>query len=106
MGNIFERLPAMLDEEMFETLLNSDGVKIERIISRGHVTPDGEWYDQPQNEWVLILQGAAILTFDDKPAVRLEVGDYLNIPSHQKHRLDWTDSTQETIWLAVHYLAV
>ena len=103
MNNIFSALPPNLEAEVFETLVNSETVKIERIISKGHTTPESDWYDQTQNEWVIILQGEATLTFEHGEKICLTTGDYLNIPAHQKHRVSWTDPNQETIWLAVFY---
>lgn len=101
--NIFSSLPDDLDNEVFETLLNSSPVKIERIVSKGHKSPESGWYDQEQNEWVMVLRGEAVLAFDDRTSVRLREGDFLNIPSHKKHRVEWTAPDRETIWLAVHY---
>ncbi len=101
--NIFNAIPADLTDEVFEDIVRSDNVKIERIISKGHITPKDDWYDQQQNEWVIVLQGEAIINFTGKDAVTLKQGDYLNIPAHQKHRVTWTKPNSETIWLAVHY---
>ena len=103
MQNIFKNLPKELSSEVFEILASSETVKIERIISKGHTSPATGWYDQDQNEWVIVLKGEAVLTFERQSPIRLTPGSYLNIPAHQKHRVDWTDPTTETIWLAVHY---
>ena len=103
MKNIFAELPKNLEEEVFEILASSETVKIERIISKGHTSPKTGWYDQAQNEWILILKGEAVLSFENHEPVRLKAGSYLNIPAHTKHRVDWTDPDHETIWLAVHY---
>ena len=103
MKNIFDAIPSDLSVEVFDTLIESGEVRIERIISKGHRSPDQGWYDQPQPEWVIVLQGNATINFENAPAVTLTQGDYLNIPAHQKHRVDWTDPQLETIWLAVHY---
>lgn len=101
--NLLKEIPTALPTEVFETILSADNLRIERIISRGHTTPADEWYDQDEHEWVLILQGAGELTFEDGSTVRLNVGDYLLLPAHQKHRVSWTDPTLETIWLALFY---
>ena len=97
----------MLDtipNEVFETLLQGKSFRLERIISDGHSTPAEKWYDQEWDEWIMILQGTAGLLFDgDEEAVVLKPGDYLNIPAHKKHRVLWTDKTEKTIWLAIHY---
>ncbi len=103
MNNIFDAIPADLPTELFETLAESQTVKIERIISKGHRSPDHGWYDQPQHEWVIVLQGQATISFDNAPAVTLTTGVYLNIPAHQKHKVSWSDPDEETVWLAVHY---
>jgi len=104
MGNIFADLPAHLPVEVIELLAGSSSVKIERIISRGHRSPDDSWYDQEQNEWVLLLKGRAGMTFAENPVfVELAAGDYLNIPAHVRHRVEWTADNEETIWLAVFY---
>ena len=103
MNNIFEDLPNHLTEEVFETLVDSATVRIERIVSKGHTSPNDGWYDQDQNEWVIVLKGEAILSFEESAEVRLTKGSYINIPAHQKHRVDWTSRQSETIWLAVFY---
>ncbi len=102
MANIFN-LPASLpDEELFETLLKSENVLIERIISTGQTTPPGEWYDQEKDEWVILLQGKAELSYADGSKIKLSAGDYVFIPAHQKHRVEYTSSEPSCIWLAVH----
>jgi cupin 2 domain-containing protein len=102
--NIFDEIPAALPEELFTDLLRTPNVRIERIVSRGQSSPEGFWYDQAQNEWVILVKGAARILFeDDAEPVELEQGSYLNIPAHRKHRVEWTDPNQKTVWLAVHY---
>lgn len=103
MSNIFDAIPDNLEAEVFELLAKSDRVKIERIISKGHQSPDSGWYDQDQNEWVIILKGEAVLLFDDECSISLKAGDYFNILAHKKHKVKWTAPDSETIWLAVHY---
>jgi cupin 2 domain-containing protein len=103
-GNLFSRLPLDIDDEVFDTILSSDHFKIERIISKGHKSPSDSWYDQERNEWVVVLKGAAKLKFKkDGKIIEMMPGDYLIIPAHCKHRVEWTDPDVETIWLAVHY---
>lgn len=103
-GNLFESLPAALPEELIETVVEQDGLRLERIVSTGQITPDGEWYDQESNEWVVLLTGAARLRFDDPDEVlNLSPGDYLKIPAHKRHRVDWTDPDEPTVWLALHF---
>ena len=103
MKNIFEAIPDDLTAEIFENLAEAKNVKIERIISKRHRSPDNGWYDQQQNEWVIVLKGAAIISFADNSSISLKEGDYLNIKAHQKHKVSWTAADIETIWLAVHY---
>ena len=104
MGSLFENIPAELPEVIFETICSTERVKIERIVSKDHSSTEGFWYDQEQNEFVLVLQGSAGLKIEgEEDIVILKAGDYLNIGSHVKHRVEWTDSSCETIWLAVHY---
>lgn len=102
-SNIFDLIPATLKDELFEELISKDGIKIERIVSHGHVTPEFEWYDQRSCEWVILLQGEAIISFLNEDDVRLKAGDYINIPAHKKHRVSWTKPDEDTLWLAVHY---
>ena len=101
--SIYAAIPQSLPEEIFETIAASDNVRIERIVSLGHTSPQSGWYDQDKNEWVLVLKGEAVLNFEDEPAICLKSGEYLNIPAHKKHKVQWTDPETETIWLAVHY---
>lgn len=100
--NIFENIPKPTDKEFFEELFSKDGVKIERIVSYGHVTPQFEWYDQRRDEWVILLKGEAVISFLNEDDVRLKAGDHISIPAHKKHRVSWTKPKEETIWLAVH----
>ncbi len=103
MNNLFESIPQNLTNEVFEQLIESGSVRIERIISKGHTSPKSGWYDQEQHEWVVLLKGNAIIAFADKSSVTLRAGDYISINAHEKHRVDWTDPESETIWLAVHF---
>ena len=84
-------------------IMTTDSIRIERIVSRGHTSPDNGWYDQAENEWVMVVKGAGTIQFDDGKKILLEPGDYLNIPSHTKHKVTWTDPENETVWLAVFY---
>jgi cupin 2 domain-containing protein len=103
MANFFELPADRPTAELFETLLQQDFLKIERIISTGQTTPVGQWYDQAQDEWVLLLQGIARLSFADRPAQTLQAGDYLYIPAHQRHRVEFTSTEPPCIWLAMHF---
>ena len=77
--------------------------RIERIVSQGHASPEDFWYDQDQDEWVLVLKGAARLRFEGEEPVEMEPGAHVNIPAHKRHRVEWTTPDEPTIWLAVHY---
>jgi len=101
--NLFEDLPKKFEKEFFEEILVTTDFKLERIISEGHCSTSGFWYDQKQNEFVMLLKGKAKLSFDDGRKFELNPGDYLIINAHQKHRLDWTDPEQKTFWLTIHY---
>jgi cupin 2 domain-containing protein len=102
--NIHSHIPDALPQEMTETILSSDAVRIERIVSFGHVSPPGFWYDQDTHEWVLLLDGAARLRFADQDEpLELRPGDHVNIAAHVRHRVEWTEPDRPTIWLAVHY---
>jgi len=83
-GNLFSHLPAALPEELLDTLLQRDGLRLERIVSRGHATPPGEWYDQEWDEWVCLLSGSATLLFDNDVTLQLSAGDHLLIPAHRR----------------------
>ena len=101
--NIFSNIPHNSEKELFESLIKHDAVMIERIISQGQKSPASGWHDQEKNEWVLVLKGKAVLSFEDQSSIQLNEGDFINIPSHKKHKVAWTDPDNETIWLAVHY---
>lgn len=102
-GNLFAHLPKTLEEERFDTLLDAPAARIERILSHGQATPPGQWYDQPRAEWVVLLQGAAELRFEDEPGPRaMAPGDWLFIAARRRHRVCWTDPEATTVWLAVH----
>src|SRR4051812_32642784 len=101
--NIFSKLPATLPQELIQVLLTTPNIRIERIISRGHVSPEGFWYDQPASEWVLLVHGAARLRVEGEELFEMRPGSFVNIPAHKRHRVEWTDPAQATIWLAIHY---
>lgn len=100
--NLFSEIPEQLPEELTEVLAESSSVRIERIVSDGQASPDGFWYDQDQDEWVLLLSGSATLEFEDHVLV-MKAGDQVLIPAHQRHRVGSTSPTEKTIWLAVFY---
>lgn len=100
--NIFTDIPSQAAEEVITILQAADRVRIERIVSYSHASPPDFWYDQPQHEWVILLRGTARLCIEGE-FVELEPGDYVNIPAHTKHRVEWTAPDEPTLWLAVHY---
>ena len=100
-GNLFDGLPKEFPEELSTLLAESKNAKVERIVSDGHASPEGFWYDQGQDEWVLLVAGSAVLEFEDR-RVRLEPGDHLLIPAHRRHRVESTSQTEKTVWLAVY----
>ena len=102
--SLYAGVPAHLPEELCDTLASSDRVRVERIVSRGHASPEGFWYDQEQAEFVLLVRGRAGVRFEGvAEVVELEAGEYLDIPARVRHRVEWTDPEGDTVWLAVHY---
>lgn len=101
--NLFSNIPADLSEEWNQAIIKGDRATVERIVSLGHCSSEGFWYDQQWDEWVAVLQGSAGIEFEgEKEIVRMEKGDHLLIPAHVRHRVAWTSKDQQTIWLAVH----
>jgi cupin 2 domain-containing protein len=102
--NLFAGIPDSLPEELIETIAAANHMRIERIVSRGHCSPPDFWYDQPENEWVTVIQGEGVLRFErDDRLVRMTRGSHILIPAHEKHRVEWTAADKETVWLAVFY---
>lgn len=102
--SLFADLPHNLAEELVEVLAENEQVRIERIVSAGHTSPEGFWYDQEEHEWVAVLKGEAKLLFEgDDEAIHMKPGDYVNIPAHRKHRVEWTSPNEPTVWLAVFH---
>lgn len=104
-GNVFRDVPGKCAEELFSELARGPGVRIERIVSTGHTTPDGDWYDQDNHEWVMVVQGRARLAFENESDLDMGPGDHVVIPAHCRHRVSWTTPEEPTVWLAVHYRA-
>lgn len=103
-GNLFDDVAESLDEEAAETLIASGAMRLVRIVSTGQATPEGDWYDQEDWEWVVLLKGAAGLRFEGEAEVRpLAPGDFVHIPAHARHRVEWTSADEPTVWLALHY---
>lgn len=100
--NLFELPERNWDDEFIEALNPGRRLRIERIVSKGHVSPAGYWYEQERDEWVLLLQGHAILEWKDGRKKELNSGDWLLIPALEQHRVEWTSVEPPCIWLAVH----
>lgn len=105
-GDLFDGIPAALPAELTDCLVQAANVRIERIVSRGHCSPPGFWYDQAENEWVLLVKGAATLRFEtaaDAGLLHLREGMHIHIPAGARHRVEWTSPDTDTVWLAVFY---
>lgn len=92
------------NEELFEHLFRGQSCRVERIVSTGQATREGQWYDQEHAEWVILLSGSAVLRFEGETEGRTLIpGDAVNIPAHCRHRVDATAADRESVWLAIHY---
>ncbi|MGV6825581.1 MAG: cupin domain-containing protein [bacterium] len=100
---MLQNIPSQLPEELIDSLLATSSFTLERIVSKGHASPEEGWYDQDKDEWVLLLQGAARLAFDNGEEIELVAGDYIEISAHTRHKVTWTDPGQHSIWLALHF---
>lgn len=103
MANIFSDIPPNLPNEIFDDIVTTDQLRIERIISKGHTSPDTGWYDQSENEWLIVLSGYGVIEFINGVKTTLKRGDYLNINAHKKHRVIETSADEATVWLAIFY---
>ena len=103
MSNIYSDVPSSIPAEIFNDIITTENVRIERIISHGHRSPEQGWYDQDENEWVMVLEGQGVIEFEDGRVVTLSKGDYINIAAREKHKVIGTDRDVVTIWLAVFY---
>ncbi|ABD08814.1 conserved hypothetical protein [Rhodopseudomonas palustris HaA2] len=104
-GHLLTPLPPAGPDEALDTLLARGGVRIERIVSFGQASPEGFWYDQAEDEFVVLLSGAATLRFDDGREVQLTPGVWVDIPAHCRHRVEATAAGEPTVWLAVFWPA-
>ena len=101
--NLFAEIPRQIPEEIFEILFQNPHARIERIVSRQHVTLPGQWYDQSNDEWVLLLAGGALLRIDGREELlTMTPGDWILLPAHVRHRVERTDNSRDTIWLSIH----
>ena len=100
-GNLHESLPEPGASEAVTVLVDTPGFRVERIVSHGHRSPDGFWYDQAEHEWVTLAAGAAVLAFEDGTHLTLGPGDWVDLPPHRRHRVEWTTPDADTVWIAV-----
>ncbi|MDH5925838.1 cupin domain-containing protein [Vibrio lentus] len=103
MSNIYSDVPSSIPNEIFNDIITTENVRIERILSHGHSSPEQGWYDQDENEWVMVLEGQGVIEFEDGRVVTLSKEDYINIAAREKHKVVGTDRGVVTIWLAVFY---
>lgn len=102
-GNLLRAFATVGDAEQFEPLLAGPGFRLERIVSHGHRSPPDFWYDQPDDEWVVLLSGSARLAIQGEAVPHeLGPGDWILLPAHRRHRVEWTDPGRPTVWLALH----
>lgn len=103
LANLLAALPGSLPQEEVEAIAAGSAFRLERIVSTGQTTPLGQWYDQTEAEWVLLLAGEAELEFADGENIRLKPGDHLLIPARRRHRVSFTSTAQPTVWLALFF---
>ncbi len=104
MDNLFANVPDQAIEELTDVLIRNPSLRIERIVSTGQSSPDGFWYDQTENEWVVLLSGEASLRFEERDEmINMKRGDFIEIPAGVRHRVDSTSKTEATIWLAIFF---
>ncbi|PWC83424.1 cupin [Azospirillum sp. TSH100] len=110
-GSLLEGLPSSPQpDEIFTTLAALPaslpaplpGVRIERIVSTGQTSPDGFWYDQGWDEFVLLVAGTATLQVEGEDDRRLGPGDWTLLPARTRHRVAATAVGEPTVWLAIH----
>lgn len=95
---------AAVPDEVTEVLASGRNVRIERIVSMGQSSPSGFWYDQDEEEFVVLLSGSAVLLFEDgRQYVDLKAGEAVLIHAHVKHRVESTDKKKKSVWLAVFF---
>lgn len=100
--NLFENIKIDKKAEQFISLFENKNIKIEKIVSNGQISAKDFWYEQEENEFVLLLDGYAIIEFEDEQ-IELNKGDFINIKSYKKHRVKYTCEEKPTIWLAIYY---
>jgi cupin 2 domain-containing protein len=103
LANIFSNIPSELVNEIFENIIITENIRVERIVSKGQSSPDTGWYDQSEHEWIIVLSGYGVIEYINGVQVVLKEGDYLNIKAHEKHRVIETSPNEKTVWLAIFY---
>ena len=104
-GNLYSKIPVDLTNEFLEVLTEGEGrIRVERIVSRQHASPPDFWYDQDSTEWILLMSGSAILQFAERDkTTKMIPGDWMEIAPHEKHRVERTSESEDTVWLAIHW---
>ncbi|MBN3816164.1 cupin domain-containing protein [Paraburkholderia sp. Se-20369] len=103
-GNLFGFEEKRGGDERIDMLVTGKRLNVERIVSMGHASPEGFWYDDSRAEWVVLLSGAAALEFEeDATLLDMRPGDYVLIEPHCRHRVAWTHAEEPTVWLAIYY---
>lgn len=103
MANIFSNIPSEMPNEIMESIIKTDKFRIERVVSRGHTSPENGWYDQNESEWVIVLSGYGVIEYFNGMHVTIKQGDYLNIKPHEKHKVIESSPNEPTVWLAIFY---
>lgn len=96
-GNLHHDAIAPATGERFDTLLAHQGLVIERILSSSKIA--SQTYVQSQDEWVVLLQGEAMLDVEGQ-LLPLRSGDHVFLPSQTRHTV--LSVSQGAMWLAVH----
>ena len=103
-SHLFDGIPPELHGELTDVLARGVNARVERIVSRGHASPPGFWYDQEETEWVVVVKGRARLRLKaQESALELGPGDHITIPPHERHRVEWTAPNEDTVWIAVFF---
>ena len=103
-SHLFDGIPPELHAELTDVLARDANVRVERIVSRGHASPPGFWYDERETEWVMVVKGRARLRLEaDDALLELRPGDHVTIPPHARHRVEWTTPDEDTVWIAVFF---
>jgi cupin 2 domain-containing protein len=102
-GNLLADLPVVAAKEMVTSLVQGGRFRLLRIVSTGQATPAGQWYDQTDNEWVLLVSGRAGLRIEGGTTREIGPGDWMLLPAGLRHRVEWTAADAATVWLALHF---